>query len=103
MLKRPLNIDQGEYEIQDSTCEVDIEFYNRFIDVVNKTKFDMVEHQIIVNPFKYIVEVRIKMEKLQVCFSNQYSLDMIFKRPQIIIENTLEIPQRYVKKLCFKD
>lgn len=103
MLRIPINKNEDEYEIQNSKVRSELDFYNYFIDIMNKTKFDIVEHQIIVNYYNHNVEIRIKMNKLNRCFSSIYDLDVIENDPRMVCRLVIEIIENYARKLCYKD
>ena len=109
MLRRPLNDWDCEYEIQDSTNEMEQKFYEYFLDYLNKIHFDMYEHQIIINPLKHEMEIRIKMKKLQTCFMRRFSLDEIqecyYRNGSYIVICDVVIQQvlQHARSLCYRD
>ena len=110
MLKRPLNSNEEEYEIRYSTNEIEQKFYEYFLEYIKSINFDIAEHQIIVNPFKFKVEIRIRMNKLHMCFSNEFGLGMLMQcycdrdgSFVDICERVIKPVKDYATSLCYKD
>ena len=109
MLRRPLNGNEYEYDIKDSTKDIEQKFYRYFLDYIERRKLDIVEHQIIINPLKFKMEIRIRMNKLHTCFGNWFSLDELIKH-HFDEDNFKDIcnivaysVEEYAKSLCFKN
>jgi hypothetical protein len=109
MLRRPLNSNDAEYEIQDSTKHIEQEFYKYFLEYIEKINFDIIEYQIILNPLQFTMEVRIRMGKLYRCFANRFSLDRLMEcyydkgTFTDICEETIHPVLEYARSLCYKE
>ena len=109
MLRRPLNDNEAEYEIQDSTKDIEQMFYEYFLDYVKRIKLDIIEYQIIVNPLAFTMEIRIRMKKLYRCFAYRISLDELIecrygeKSFMNICEAVIKPVKDYATSLCYKD
>ena len=78
MLRRPLNENEFEYEIQHTSKIIEEKFYEYFIEYIKNRKIDIAEYQIIINPLQFKIEIRIRMKKLGICFTQENSLDNFF-------------------------
>lgn len=110
MLRRPLNDNEAEYEIQESTNKVEQKFYEYFLEYMKSINFDIAEYQIIINPIEFKMEIRIRMKKLNTCFSNEFGLGMLnhcyFDRDKSFVdicERVIKPIKEYAARLCYKD
>lgn len=111
MLERSLIEEYSEYEIQDSKEQIEQEFYKYFLDFMENIKFDMVDHQIIISPGQCIIEIRIKMNKLGMCFANRHNLNIIYENSineinkincfVLICMDVVRLVKQYAEGLCF--
>lgn len=110
MLRRPLKDWDMEYEIQDSTNDLEQKFYKHFIEFMNDIRLDIFEYQIIMNPIKFRMEIRIRMKKLNTCFAREFSLGMLedcngrrgIAAFNFICEEMLYLIKEYAMSLCYK-
>lgn len=110
MLRRPLNNNEYEYEIQGSKNKVEQKFYEYFIDYIKRINFDMSEYQIIVNPMEFKIEIRIRMKKLNMCFASEFDLDVLehcyFEGRGSVVdvcERVIQPIKEYAMSLCYRD
>lgn len=105
-LKRPLNDWEHEYEVQHSMNELEQNFYTYFIDYIKEINLDIAEYQIIINPIRFKMEIRIKMKKLNICFANEFGLGMLLNGRSdylIICESMMHLIKDYATSLCYRN
>ena len=113
MLRRILNDNEFEYEIQYTTKEIEQKFYKYFIEYVETRNIDIAEYQIIINPLQFKIEIRIRMNRLGICFAQENSLDNFYKygeratEVKAAFEYICSMMERqvsnYAINLCYRD